>query len=219
MVSYPAQLEGCSFNGSTYYNSRATCSESTYSVMKNSWTPDTLTSVSCAPDKISISQLIGCTYYGLRPDGSSWSYFDHYWGGAIYACSYGGKGAYPPGSYYYYDLAYYSIPFNCEIESGSIDVLPTKNLGSQSTCDSIGNPVHPRTGNKSTFESDYSSLSINFARNYNSQQNRLDRNIGILWRHSYSARLALNPTATPPIIFAERSDGKTVFFKFNGGNG
>ncbi len=87
-------------------------------------------------------------------------------------------------------------PHNCEL--GATDIIPTKNLGNNSTCDSVGNPVHPRTGNKSTIESDYNSAPFDFTRYYNSQQNKLDRAIGIQWRHSYSARLVLNPTATPP---------------------
>ncbi len=216
IITYPAQLEGCSFGGTNYWASRSSCSASTYSVMQNSWKPDTLTSVSCIPDKVSNAQYIPCTSFGLRNDGSSWSYLDHYVVSPTYVCVFGGKGAWPPGSYNYYGIAYHGIPFNCEVESGSVNVIPTKNLGTHSTCDSIGNPIHPSTGNKSTAETDYHSPPLIITRHYNSQQNRLDRNIGIQWRHTYSTRLVLNPTATPPIVFAERSDGKTIHFKFNG---
>jgi len=90
-----------------------------------------------------------------------------------------------------------------------------KNLGG--SCNLVGNPIHAITGNKYAVESDYNFQSLEFIRHYNSQQNKLDCNIGIQWRNNYSARLVLNPTATPPITFAERPDGRTIFFRLNGG--
>ncbi len=221
IISYPAQLEGCSYNSGNYYYSRPTCGASAYFILENSWSPYTLTAVSCPPEIITAPQPLSCTFFLLSPEGTPSSVVINYNQGLPnYTCPYGGRAELnsPPGVYLFNGITWVgSVPFACEINTDTPNIILTKNLGSDSACSSIGNPVHPRTGNKSTTESDYTSISLIFTRYYNSHQNKLDRNIGILWRHNYSTRLVLNPTAIPPITFAERPDGKTIFFRFIGG--
>ncbi|WP_295628487.1 RHS repeat-associated core domain-containing protein [uncultured Nitrosomonas sp.] len=119
---------------------------------------------------------------------------------------------------------YNITPFTCEISVDNTNVISAKNIGDNSSCNTnyvgsyIGNPVHAATGNKYETSIDYTSPTFEFTHRYNSKLNKLDRQIGTQWRHSYySARLALNPSATPPITFAERPDGRTVHFRFSGG--
>ena len=198
IISYSAQLEGC--GGIPYV--RSTCSASLTDYLESGGGYN-VTQASCTPDTLTIDQLVTCNISGIEWTGAPTSFTVNQWMYPFYACSYGGLGG--P------DFRLY----RCDIQS--TEIISTKNLGNQSTCDSIGNPIHPRTGNKSTTESDYNSAPFNFTRYYNNQQNKLDRNIGIQWRHSYSARLVLSSSATPPVTFAERPDGKTIFFRFIGG--
>ncbi|UJP06215.1 MAG: DUF6531 domain-containing protein [Nitrosomonas sp.] len=145
-----------------------------------------------------------------------WTLNQFHNGYSIYVCTYGKNGGWPQGAYNINGIAYNYAQFNCEYDSEAINILPAKNLGAYAICDSIGNPIHPRTGNKSTAESDYAVASMAFTRFYNSQQNKLGRNIGIKWRHNYGAKLVVMLTAVPTVIVAERSDGRAIFFRLNG---
>ncbi|MBA2484438.1 MAG: RHS repeat protein, partial [Nitrosomonas sp.] len=94
----------------------------------------------------------------------------------------------------------------------AIDIIPNKNLGNESNCEGVGNPIHAGTGNKYAMESDYISSSLSFIRHYNSQQNKLDRNAGTQWRNTYSRQLKFSQSDTLFAAFAERQDGSTLFF-------
>lgn len=49
-IQYPAQIVGYSINVTSLPFAGQSCSASAFDLMQNSWTPDTLTSVSCIPD-------------------------------------------------------------------------------------------------------------------------------------------------------------------------
>lgn len=209
-ISYPAQVTICDYRMYlSVYIGGPTCAAVMAAIPDRSMD----TAWICTPDigtGLTLGQYVSCSYTRTYPGGYIYRETDDYLLMRTYfTCPYGPP---PIRSFLTIDDMY---PHNCEL--GATDIIPTKNLGNNSICDSVGNPVHPGTGNKSTIESDYNFASFNFIRYYNSQQNKLDRNIGIQWRHSYSARLVLNSSATPPITFAERPDGQTIFFRLNGG--
>lgn len=174
-------------------------------------------SVSCKPDMIAsgnYQQLISCDVVdadGRNRSGEHPPHTEEYrtTANAFYDCPYGGGMQYAPllGM-----LGLDGVSNNtCIIKS--TEIIPSKNLGNNTICQAVGNPVHPRTGNKSAIDSDYNSPSIKFTRYYNSQQNKLDRHIGIQWRHSYTEKLKFGQNDTTSAVFAERSDGGILFFK------
>ena len=165
----------------------------------------------CIPDTdtgLTGNQDVSCSYKRTYSDGHTERLTDDYlFMRTYYTCPYGPP---PNRPFVTIDDQY---PRNCELNT--TDIIAAKNLGNN--CELVSNPIHARTGNKYAVESDYLSPTLRFSRYYNSQQNKLDRNIGIQWRHIYSARLVLNPTVTPPSTIAELSDGKTIFFRLSGG--
>ncbi len=195
IISYPAQLEGCLLGGTPFASVKPTC-PATVAAYYNA------ISVSCSHEIIYEFQNVTCTVSSSL--GAPWTSLMGMW--PWYVCSYGGLPVAGVAAY------------NCE--QNTTNIFPAKNLGADSNSCALyaGNPIHTRTGNKYAFESDYDSQSFKFTRYYNSAQNTLDRHIGTQWRHSYNSQLAFNQTTNSiPITFAERPDGKTIFFRFSGG--
>lgn len=211
IISYPAQVEGCWL---TLFNNKALPLRSTCQASFAS--ASGYTNSSCNPNTVTQYSQISCTF--LDPSSGNnltWNSLGTY---PIYTCPNGGK-----GHNWMSENGYNITPFTCEISVDNTNVISAKNIGDNSSCNTnyvgsyIGNPVHAATGNKYETSIDYTSPTFEFTHRYNSKLNKLDRQIGTQWRHSYSARLALNPSATPPITFAERPDGRTVHFRFSGG--
>ena len=211
IISYPAQVEGCWVTAVPQpFPLTPTCQLSWFSFMGY---PNS----NCNPNKITSFSEISCSIVDPT-DGITytWSPLPAY---PVYTCPYGGK--HPQ---WLFEGGYNYSPFICEISVDDINLISAKNMGSNSSPGSncndsnlySGNPIHTRTGNKYVFARDYDSESINFTRYYNSKQNKLDRYIGTQWQHSYSAKLIVTSTATPPTAIAERPDGKSVFFRFIG---
>ena len=215
IISYPAQLEACwlpILNSNSPFPLTANCQLSF--VSRTGYTNS-----KCNPNMVTNFSNITC---GLVDplNGNTYTY-QNIPANPVYTCMYGGKN---PNWFFLPSepqVGAEFAPSSCEITVDNTKIIPAKNLGKDiNSCTNTGlysgNPVHNRTGNKYTLEFDYDSQFIQFTRSYNSKQNKLDRNIGIHWRHSFSSRLVLNPAATPPITFAERPDGKTIHFRLVG---
>lgn len=198
-VRYPAQLDGCLLGAVGLQWARPTCSGSVAAYYSINTTD---TSASCDADIITANQPVTCTVSGTLLDGNPFSFTATQQMWPWYICSYG---ALPGSSVNGVDA------FNCEYDLDNINSV--KNLGNNASCDSVvGNPIHARTGNKSTIEFDYNSQSLTFIRHYNSQQNKLDRHIGIRWRHTYSSKLIFSQNDTLSMAFIERSNGRSLIF-------
>lgn len=206
-ISYPAEVTGCRvtlFAGKT----RPTCEESLQAVLG-------YPVLSCSPNTISEFQNISCEYYDTTSGNNRTIGVDAY---PIYTCPKGGK-HYSWSSYATIDT-YSFTPFTCDINLNNSYLISAKNLGGDDNCENSvydGNPIHSGTGNKYEIAVDYISPTLEFTRYYNSNQNKSNSSIGIAWRHTYSARLTFDQSGTPTVVFAERKNGRIIFFSLVNG--
>lgn len=197
-ISYTTPQVGCN----VVTKIRPDCTSAAAAVLAGD---PSVTVSSCSPSMVTTSQYISCNLVRTYPYPKPPLYYTYnMMASPHYSCLYGGSNA--------IGVTESIAPFVCTINTSNLN--QSKNLGG--SCNLVGNPINARTGNKYIAESDYDSQSLEFTRYYNSKHNKLDRHIGFQWQHSYSHKLTLNQTTdATPITFAERPDGKILFFKFN----
>lgn len=99
---------------------------------------------------------------------------------------------------------------------------PVKNRGLQ--CPMTPNPVNVATGNKFRAESDYTgsgAMPLQFVRYYNSKMSNTSTSyrsgFGPNWRSTYERAIRFSDGANFPTAFANRPDGRVLYFRFSNG--
>ncbi len=210
-ISYPAEVTGCKLSMWGSLIERSTCTAA-YAVGN-----PLDTNHQCTSDLVDEVQQITCT--SNRNTGPNPEFIEMtLWATPMYTCPKGGK--YFSWSAWYTIDTHHSSPFTCDINIDNVNLISSKNLGGDKNCQEPvhdGNPIHSRTGNKYEVAVDYVSPTLEFSRYYNSKQNKANSPIGVSWRHTYSANLTFDQSGTPTVVFAERKNGKKLFFSLVNG--